>query len=47
MIAIIKNLIFDKELVNKIKSSELDSNKLYPQLIAGKITLQEYLSATR
>jgi len=47
MISIIKTLFFDKELVTKIKIADLDSNRLYPQLIAGKITLQEYLSATR
>ena len=47
MNTIIKTLFFDKELVTKIKKSELDSNVLYVQLISGKITLQEYVAATR
>ena len=46
MTTIIKTLFFDKELVTKIKKSELDSNLLYVQLISGKITLQEYIAAT-
>ncbi|WP_165760151.1 hypothetical protein [Niastella populi] len=47
MISAIKTLFFDKELVSKIKTSDVDSNRLYAQLISGKITLQEYISATR
>ena len=47
MTSFIKTLFFDKELVNKIKTSDMDSNMLYAQLIGGKITLQEYISATR
>jgi hypothetical protein len=47
MSTIIKTLFFDKELVTKIKKSELDSNVLYVQLISGKITLQEYVAATK
>ena len=47
MSTIIKALFFDKELVTKIKRSELDSNVLYVQLISGKITLQEYVAATK
>jgi hypothetical protein len=46
MSSIIKSLFFDKELVSKIKKSDLDSNVLYVQLISGKITLQEYIAAT-
>jgi hypothetical protein len=45
MSSIIKSLFFDKELVSKLKKS--DSNLLYVQLISGKITLQEYVAATR
>jgi hypothetical protein len=45
MSTIIKSLFFDKELVSKLKKS--DSNLLYVQLISGKITLQEYVAATR
>jgi hypothetical protein len=47
MTSIIKTLFFDKELVTKIKKSDLDSNLLYVQLMSGKITLQEYVAATR
>jgi hypothetical protein len=46
MSTIIKSLFFDKELVSKIKRSDLDNNLLYVQLISGKITLKEYLAAT-
>jgi hypothetical protein len=46
MTTLIKTLFFDKELVSKIKKSELDSNFLYVQLISGKITLKEYMAAT-
>ena len=46
MSTIIKSLFFDKELVSKIKRSDLDNNVLYVQLISGKITLQEYIAAT-
>lgn len=46
MTTLIKTLIFDKELVSKIKKSDLDSNLLYVQLISGKITLKEYMAAT-
>ena len=46
MTSFISSLFFDKELVNKLKKSDLDSNVLYVQLISGKITLQEYIAAT-
>jgi hypothetical protein len=46
MTTLIKTLFFDKELVSKIKKSDLDSNRLYVQLISGKITLKEYMAAT-
>lgn len=42
----IKNLMYDKELVDIIKTAP-DSNLLYQQLINGKITLQEYLAAVK
>ena len=44
MKSIIKDLFFDKELVNHIKEGKINKNILYQQLISGKITLQEYLS---
>ena len=45
MTSIIKALLFDKELVSKIKESNFDENFLYAQLISGKITLKEYAAA--
>ena len=46
MTTLIKTLFFDKELVSKIKKSDMNSNLLYVQLISGKITLKEYMAAT-
>jgi hypothetical protein len=46
MTTLIKTLFFDKELVSKIKKSDVSSNVLYVQLISGKITLKEYMAAT-
>lgn len=45
MISIIKELLFDKELVRNIKKAKANKHQLYNQLISGKITLQEYLSS--
>jgi len=45
MSSIIKNLFFDKELVNALKQTKQDENFLYMQLISGKITLKEYIAA--
>ena len=45
MSSIIKDLFFDKELVNRIKGEKLDKHILYQQVISGKITLREYLAA--
>lgn len=43
----LKRLFFDKDVVSQIRSAKVDANFLYNQLYAGKITLQEYLSATK
>jgi hypothetical protein len=43
MTTIIKDLIFDKELVSNLKDSKLNKGYLYNQLISGRITMQEYL----
>jgi hypothetical protein len=43
MTTIIKDLIFDKELVSNMKDSNLNKGLLYNQLISGRITMQEYL----
>lgn len=47
MSSIISTLFFDKELVSTIKKSNPDINFLYTQLISGKITLQEYVTAAK
>ena len=45
MKSIIKDLFFDKELVDQIKEMKVDTELLYIQLMTGKITLQEYMAA--
>ncbi len=45
MKAMIRELFFDKEVVNKLKTSRLTKEHKYNLLYAGKITLQEYLEA--
>jgi len=41
----LKQLFFDKELVEAIKVSKADQEILYLQLINGKITMKEYIAA--
>jgi len=41
----LKQLFFDKELVEAIKVSKADQEVLYLQLISGKITMKEYIAA--
>lgn len=43
MKSMIRELFFDKEVVNKLKTSRLNQEHMYNLLYAGKITLQEYL----
>lgn len=45
MKAFIKQLFFDKELVESIKASKVNPEYLYTELINGRITLQEYVAA--
>jgi hypothetical protein len=45
MKSIIKDLFFDKELVNQIKESKVNAELLYIQLMSGRITMQEYIAA--
>lgn len=45
MKTILKDLFFDKELVNRIKEKNLTAEALYIQLMNGKITLKEYMAA--
>ncbi|WP_431209450.1 hypothetical protein ACQ86N_25165 [Puia sp. P3] len=42
---LIKQLFFDRELVESIKVSNQEF--LYVQLISGKITMKEYIAATK
>jgi hypothetical protein len=44
---IIKNLSFDSELVNSLKKEKINKGRLYNYLIAGKITLNEYIQALK
>lgn len=41
---LLKELVFDKTIVNNVKEIQLDKNMLYNHLSNGRITLQEYLS---
>ena len=41
----LKDLFFDKKIVDTIRKSNVGADFLYGQLYIGKITLQEYLSA--
>jgi len=43
----IKNLIFDREVVSKMRQAKMTKEMLYNHLINGRITMQEYLVASR
>lgn len=43
----LKDLFFDRKVVNALRNAEVDENYLYNQLYSGKITLQEYLLAVK
>jgi hypothetical protein len=47
MKALIKQLFFDKEVVDAIKSSKTGRDMLYIQLMSGKITMKEYIAADK
>ena len=47
MKSIIKALFFDRILMRSIKKQKLDENQLQTYLVAGKITLEEYLYLSR
>ena len=47
MKSIMNYLVFDKEMVEKVRTSKPSKDLLYTQLIGGKITLQEYLHMSR
>jgi hypothetical protein len=47
MKSLLKELFFDKELVNLLKEKKVNKDYLYSQLITGKITLKEYIAAQK
>lgn len=47
MKAIINALVFDKEMITRIKQTNINKEVLYHQLIIGKITMKEYLELSR
>jgi len=46
MKSLIKQLFFDREMVEAIKGAKADREVLYTQLINGKITMKEYIAVT-
>lgn len=42
---LIKQLFFDRELVESLKLSKPTRELLYVQLMSGKITMKEYIAA--
>lgn len=47
MKSIIKQLFFDKELVGRIRNTKVNKAVLYNALLEGRITLAEYIVATK
>ena len=47
MKSVLNELMFDQEVVNKLKDANIRKEYLYNLLFTGKITLEEYLNATR
>lgn len=47
MKSFIKQLFFDKELVSRIKQAKTNKAVLYSALLDGRITLSEYMAATK
>jgi hypothetical protein len=45
MKSIIKELLYDRYMVRRLKKANASEGVLYQNLISGKITLQEYLAA--
>ena len=46
MKSLIKQLFFDKEMVDALKVARTNKEVLYTQLIDGKITMKEYIAMT-
>ncbi len=47
MKAIMKDLFFDRKVVGKLREQKLNKDILYNHLCNGRITLQEYLLASK
>ena len=47
MKALIKQLFFDKEIVEAVKVARANKEVLYTHLIDGKITMKEYIAITK
>ncbi|MEO5683603.1 MAG: hypothetical protein ABIQ88_13220 [Chitinophagaceae bacterium] len=47
MKAFIKKLVLDRQMVTDIRKANLDKDHLYALVFTGKITLQEYILASR
>ena len=45
MMSFLKELVFDKYLVKRMRKEQVNPGVLYQQLVSGKITLPEYLAA--
>ncbi|MBS1664727.1 MAG: hypothetical protein JST68_27020 [Bacteroidetes bacterium] len=44
---LIKQLFFDRELVESIKIAQPSRELLYTELISGRITMKEYIAAAK
>lgn len=47
MKSLIKQLFFDREMVEAVKTVKANEEVLYSQLIDGKITMKEYIAMTK
>ena len=47
MKTLLNEMVFDTEMIHKMKSTPVQKEILYVQLISGKITLKEYLELSR
>jgi hypothetical protein len=47
MISLIKELLFDKDVVDAIKQTKINEARLYNLLFSGKITMKEYVHAVQ
>ena len=46
MKTLIKQLLFDREMVEAVKIAKANREILYAQLINGRITMKEYIAMT-